>query len=94
MAPTFGHMYSPWWLYKEQLAGKLGFARGYHFEFGGGRRMPDMGTASGLEWLNGGTYGTQVQGRRAALLRLVRVFLRPRRDDSERRLLMPSSIRR
>ena len=53
----FGHMYSPWWLYKEQLAGKLGFARGYHFEFGGGRRMPDMGTASGLEWLNGGTYG-------------------------------------
>jgi choline dehydrogenase-like flavoprotein len=53
----FGHMYSPWWLYQEQLAGKLGFARGYHFEFGGGRRMPDMGTASGLEWLNGGTYG-------------------------------------
>ena len=83
----FGHMYSPWWLYKEQLAGKLGFARGYHFEFGGGRRMPDMGTASGLEWLNGGTYGTQVQGRRAALLRFLRVLLRPRRDDSERRLL-------
>jgi choline dehydrogenase-like flavoprotein len=53
----FGHMYSPWWLYKEQLAGKLGFARGYHFEFGGGRRMPDMGTTAGLEWLNGGTYG-------------------------------------
>ena len=53
----FGHMYVPWWLYKEQLAGKLGFARGYHFEFGGGRLMPNMGTAAGLEWLNGGTYG-------------------------------------
>jgi choline dehydrogenase-like flavoprotein len=51
------HLYTPWWLYKEQLAGKLGFARGYHFEFGGGRLMPGMGTASGLEWLNGGTYG-------------------------------------
>ncbi len=53
----FGHLYSPWWLYKEQLAGKLGFARGYHFEFGGGRRMPEMGTAAGLEWLTGGSYG-------------------------------------
>ena len=82
-----GHMYTPWWLYKEQLAGKLGFARGYHIEFGGGRRMPGMGTASGLEWLNGGNYGTQVQGRRAPLLRLVRLLLRPRRDDPERRLL-------
>ncbi|HYJ41794.1 MAG TPA: GMC family oxidoreductase, partial [Steroidobacteraceae bacterium] len=51
------HLYSPWWLYKEQLAGKLGFARGYHIEFGGGRTMPGMGAASGLEWLNGGNYG-------------------------------------
>ena len=52
-----GAMYVPWWLYKEQLAGKLGFARGYHIEFGGGRTMPGMGTGGGLEWLNGGTYG-------------------------------------
>jgi len=57
----FGHMYVPWWLYKEQLAGKLGFARGYHFEFGGGRRMPDLGTTAGLEWLNGGTYGRKLK---------------------------------
>jgi choline dehydrogenase-like flavoprotein len=35
------HMYMPWWLYQEQIAGKLGFARGYHIEFGGGRRMPN-----------------------------------------------------
>lgn len=52
-----GHMYAPWWLYKEQLGGGLGFARGYHIEFGGGRRMPGMGTGSGLEWLTGGSYG-------------------------------------
>jgi choline dehydrogenase-like flavoprotein len=51
------HLYSPWWLYKEQRAGKLGFARGYHIEFGGGRRMPDLGTLAGIEWLDGGRYG-------------------------------------
>ena len=37
------HMYMPWWKYKEQLGGKLDFARGYHIEFGGGRDMPGMG---------------------------------------------------
>ena len=52
-----GHMYAPWWLYKEQLAGKLGFARGYHVEFGGGRTMPGLSTAAGLEWLTFGSYG-------------------------------------
>jgi choline dehydrogenase-like flavoprotein len=52
-------LYTPWWLYREQLAGKLGFARGYHVEFGGGRRMPGFGTASGLEWLTGGSYGAK-----------------------------------
>ena len=55
-----GHaMYSPWWLYREQLAGKLGFARGYHIEFGGGKHMPGYGTAAGLEWLTGGSYGAK-----------------------------------
>lgn len=34
------HVYSPWWLYKEQLKGKLKFSRGYHIEMGGSRRMP------------------------------------------------------
>ena len=52
-----GHMYAPWWLYKEQLAGKLGFARGYHVEFGGGRGMPGVSTVAGVEWLTGGSYG-------------------------------------
>ncbi len=51
------HMYTPWWLYQEQRAGKLGFARGYHIEFGGGRGMPDCDTGAGLEWLTGGSYG-------------------------------------
>lgn len=54
-----GHMYTPWWLYKEQRANKLGFARGYHVEFGGGRSMPGLGTAAGLEWLTGGSYGAK-----------------------------------
>jgi choline dehydrogenase-like flavoprotein len=39
------HVYVPWWLYKEQKAGKLGFARGYHIEFSTGRRMPNVGVA-------------------------------------------------
>jgi choline dehydrogenase-like flavoprotein len=47
------HVYSPWWLYKEQLAGKLGFARGYHVEFGGGRGMPS----------GAGQYGHDENGR-------------------------------
>jgi choline dehydrogenase-like flavoprotein len=51
------HLYMPWWLYKEQLAGKLDFPRGYHIEFGGGRRMPEVGTFNGLESLTGGSYG-------------------------------------
>ena len=37
------HVYTPWWLYKEQLAGKLPFARGYHIEPNGGRKMPGDG---------------------------------------------------
>jgi len=51
------HLYTPWWLYKD--AASLGFARGYHVEFGGGKRMPGMDTAAGLEWLTGGSYGKQ-----------------------------------
>jgi choline dehydrogenase-like flavoprotein len=53
------HMYIPWWLYKEQLGGKLGFARGYHVEFGGGRSMPGGGTFNFVENLTEGAYGTR-----------------------------------
>ena len=34
------HLYAPWWPYADQLAGKLGFARGYYMGWGGGRTMP------------------------------------------------------
>jgi len=51
------HAYVPWWLYQQQLRGDLGFARGYHIEFGGGRSMPGMGTADGLENYTRGSYG-------------------------------------
>ena len=54
-----GHTYVPWWLYKEQLAGKLGFARGYHIEFESGRRMPSLSTGVGMEWVTKGSYGRQ-----------------------------------
>ncbi len=50
-------LYVPWWLYQQQHAGKLGFARGYHIEFGGGKRVPDFDSVAGLEWLTGGSYG-------------------------------------
>ncbi len=53
------HVYAPWWLYKEQLAGKLGFARGYHIELGGGRAMPNYGTGGGLESFTRGSFGRQ-----------------------------------
>lgn len=52
-----GHVYIPWWLYQEQHAGKLDFARGYHIEFQTGRHLPAAPMFSGLEWLTGGTYG-------------------------------------
>jgi choline dehydrogenase-like flavoprotein len=42
------HVYSPWWLYKQQHAGQLDFARGYHIETGSGRRMPSVGGMASL----------------------------------------------
>jgi choline dehydrogenase-like flavoprotein len=55
------HMYMPWWLYKEQKANKMPFARGYHIEFGGGRHQPGAGTLSGSEHLLGGGYGVELK---------------------------------
>jgi choline dehydrogenase-like flavoprotein len=56
------HLYMPWWLYKEQKAGKLPFARGYHIELGGGRRMPGGGALSHypMRFLGGG-YGADMK---------------------------------
>jgi choline dehydrogenase-like flavoprotein len=53
------HAYAPWWLYQEQKAGRLGFARGYHIEISGARGMPGMDTGSGLENYTRGSYGAQ-----------------------------------
>jgi len=48
------HVYIPFWLYKEQKAGKLNFARGYHYEVGGGFNEPgSFGTLDG--------YGAQLR---------------------------------
>jgi len=51
------HLYTPWWLYGEQHAGKLGFARGYHIEISTGRPMPSLQTFGGLEAFTRGSYG-------------------------------------
>jgi choline dehydrogenase-like flavoprotein len=53
-----GHFYAPWWLYKEQHAGKLDFARGYHIEMGGSRNMPE-GYNPVPEDFTKGAYGTK-----------------------------------
>jgi choline dehydrogenase-like flavoprotein len=56
------HVYSPWWLYKEQHAGKLGFARGYHIEPGSGRRsMPGPGDMSDVLKMTKGLYGKKLK---------------------------------
>src|SRR3954471_16540444 len=53
-----GHFYSPWWLYAQQKAGKLNFARGYHIEMGGSRYMPGGGNPAPDD-LTRGSYGTK-----------------------------------
>jgi choline dehydrogenase-like flavoprotein len=51
------HVYVPWWLYQEQKAGRLDFARGYHIEFQTGRGMPGLGAATAVAGLTRGAYG-------------------------------------
>ena len=54
------HLYMPWWLYKEQKAGKIPFARGYHIEIGGGRDQPGAGVLGGASRHLGG-YGVELK---------------------------------
>ena len=61
------HLYIPWWLYKEQAAGKLDFPRGYHYEIGG--RFGALGAGSMPFGGNGGRLRPVPEGRCAALLR-------------------------
>src|SRR5262249_60809275 len=51
------HLYMPWWLDNR----KLDFPRGYHIEFGGGRRMPAYGFLSRIDKLNGGGDGQDLK---------------------------------
>ena len=51
------HLYMPWWLDNR----KLDFPRGYHIEFGGGRRMPGYGIMGGIHKWNGGGYGKSLK---------------------------------
>ena len=55
------HVYVPWWLYREQQAGRLDFPRGYHIEFGGGRAQPGVGSLDGILALAGGGYGRRLK---------------------------------
>jgi choline dehydrogenase-like flavoprotein len=55
------HLYMPWWNYQQQMAGKMPFARGYHIEFGGGRRQPGPGELSHSERFLGGGYGPELK---------------------------------
>lgn len=50
------HFYAPWWLYGEQKAGRMDFARGYHIEMGGTRGMPG-GSAPLPDDIARGSYG-------------------------------------
>lgn len=53
------HVYSPWWLVHEHK--KLGFARGYHIEMGGGRQMPGLNSLSSLDTHAPGVYGSKLK---------------------------------
>jgi choline dehydrogenase-like flavoprotein len=55
------HLYMPWWNYQKQAKNQMPFARGYHIEFGGGRRMPGPGSGHGSEAILGGGYGLELK---------------------------------
>jgi choline dehydrogenase-like flavoprotein len=55
------HLYMPWWNYQRQLRNELPFARGYHIEFGGGRKMPGAHEGYGSERFLGGGYGLELK---------------------------------
>ena len=82
------HMYMPWWLYKEQKAGKMPFARGYHIETRRRPRHPGAGALGGSHSILGGGYGVELKRESAQDLRRQRALRRPRRNDPEREQLL------
>lgn len=63
------HAYIPFWLYKEQAAGRLDFPRGYHVEIGGGFGEPDINGYGGFDGYGAGLRG-QVRQRYGARIGL------------------------
>ena len=56
------HLYMPWWNLQKQKKNEMPFSRGYHIEFGGGRRgMPMPGVLSGTGKFVGGGYGEKLK---------------------------------
>lgn len=53
---TSNHLFIPWWGHEAQARGELSFARGYHFEFGGGFSPPGISMG---QYANG--YGAQLK---------------------------------
>ena len=53
---TSNHLFIPWWGHEAQARGELSFARGYHFEFGGGFSPPSISMG---QYANG--YGVQLK---------------------------------
>ena len=53
------HVYTPWWLVRDH--NKLGFARGYHIEMGGGKTMPSVHSLSVLDSKSPGVYGSKLK---------------------------------
>ena len=53
---TSNHLFIPWWGHEAQARGELSFARGYHFEFGGGFSPPSISMG---QYANG--YGIQLK---------------------------------
>lgn len=63
------HAYIPFWLYKEQAAGRLDFPRGYHVEIGGGFGEPGIGGYGGYDGYGAGLRA-QVKQRYGARISL------------------------
>lgn len=60
---SVGHIYVPWWGLAARARGELDFARGYHIEIYGGRRMPSMGMMGLLADQPGAAYGPGLRAR-------------------------------
>ena len=83
------HMYMPWWLYKEQKADKMPFARGYHIEIGGGRGLARSRRVwAAREHILGGGYGVELKQNLRKIYGCQSLLLRSRRDDPQRRQLL------